>query len=118
MSTFIADPNLIAACGLYCGACRRLRSGKCPGCRDNVKATWCGVKKCCAERGIATCAQCETHQDPSQCLIFNAFMAKVFGVIFNSDRKACIQRLRELGPEAYAEAMAVEGRQTLPRWGR
>ncbi len=110
-----ADPSLIAACGLYCGACRRQRSGKCPGCRDNVKASWCGVRKCCLEKGIPTCAQCQAHPDPSSCPTFNNFMGKVFGLLFNSNRQACIQRLRELGPDAYAAAMAAEGRQTLPR---
>lgn len=39
----------VAYCGLYCGACKSHRKGKCPGCRENSKATWCEIRKCCQE---------------------------------------------------------------------
>jgi hypothetical protein len=29
------NPDLVAYCGLYCGACKAYRSGRCPGCRQN-----------------------------------------------------------------------------------
>lgn len=40
MKEIEADKNLIAACGLYCGACRKYLSAKCYGCHNNEKATW------------------------------------------------------------------------------
>lgn len=109
-----ADKKLIAYCGLYCGACRRLLNGKCPGCADNAKATWCKVRSCCISNGIASCADCKTvgHQ---RCKLFNNFMAKLFGVLFNSDREKCIERIKEVGYLAYAVEMADSRMQTLKR---
>ena len=52
------DPTLVARCGLYCGACRSYLRGKCKGCSQNVKASWCAIRSCCGERNIATCAEC------------------------------------------------------------
>jgi len=39
MGNITTDINNIAACGLHCGACRKFLSGKCPGCRNNEKAS-------------------------------------------------------------------------------
>lgn len=39
--TITASTDHIAACGLYCGACRKYLNDKCPGCRQNDRATWC-----------------------------------------------------------------------------
>lgn len=110
----VADKSKVAYCGLYCGACRRLLSGKCPGCRDNVKATWCKVRSCCIENGIDSCADCKSvgHKD---CKLFNGFMAKLFGVIFNSDRGKCIERIKEVGYLTYAGEMTEKRMQTIKR---
>lgn len=35
----IGDEKLVAACGLYCGACHKFLTGKCPGCKENEKAS-------------------------------------------------------------------------------
>ena len=35
MKTIVPDIQNIAACGLYCGACRKFLIGKCPGCKHN-----------------------------------------------------------------------------------
>ena len=40
-----ADPKMVAACGLYCGACKKYRMGKCSGCHKNKKASWCKIRK-------------------------------------------------------------------------
>ena len=40
----ITDKNLVAYCGLYCGACRSYLKRKCQACKDNEKASWCKVK--------------------------------------------------------------------------
>ena len=96
--------ELIAACGLYCGACPRYTKGKCPGCAKYDKATWCGVRKCCREHGYLSCADC-TLMPLEECRKFNNFMAKIFGFIFRSDRHGCIRRLREAGPEQFVKEM-------------
>ena len=110
-----ADPKLIAACGLYCGACGKLAKGSCPGCAQNEKASWCKVRSCCKEHGYASCADCKEFPDPRQCAKFDNFIAKVFGLVFNSDRAKCIDEIRKVGPEQYARTMAAEKKQSLPR---
>jgi len=113
----IADPKMIACCGLYCGACRKYRQEKCPGCAGNVKASWCGIRTCVAEHGYTTCADCKEFPDPNNCRKFNNFFSKVFGLMFNSNRQSCILKIRELGLENYAEYMKEKGLQSLPRRG-
>lgn len=110
-----ADAGLVARCGLYCGACGAYLKGRCPGCRENTKASWCKVRSCCDENGYASCAACPTHSDPAECAKFNNVIARVIGVVLNSDRRACVLKLRELGPEGYAAFMTERKRQTLPR---
>jgi len=109
------DTKLIAACGLYCGACKKHLKGKCPGCAKNEKASWCKVRGCCKERGYATCAECKEFPDPRECAKFNNLIARAFGLIFNSDRARCIESLRTIGPDQYAATMARDRKQSLPR---
>jgi hypothetical protein len=45
-------------------------------------------------------------------------VSTVIGVVLNSDRRACVLKVRELGLDGYAAFMAERGRQTLPRRGR
>jgi len=111
------DPALVASCGLYCGACRSYLKGRCPGCLGNVKAGWCKVRTCCAERRLKSCADCEEHPDPDTCRKFNNLIARVIGIVLNSDRRACVLKIRELGLEGFAGIMAERGRQTVPRRG-
>jgi len=111
----IADGDLVAHCGLYCGACRRYLKGRCPGCHENAKATWCKVRSCCQEHGWTSCADCEEHADPNDCGLFNNVFARLFGLVFNSDRRACILRIKEVGVAPFAEEMAQKGKQSLPR---
>ena len=117
MRAFVADPELVAACGLYCGACRKHEAGSCPGCAQNEKAGWCKPRACCLENGYATCADCTTYADPRDCPKFDNPFSRVFGVLFNSDRAACVREVRRLGRPAYATFMAEQGLQTLPRRG-
>lgn len=109
-----ADTSLIAACGLYCGACRSYLSGKCPGCSENTKATWCKVRTCCSENSYKSCADCSIN-DLTTCPKFHNFFSKMIGLILNSDRKACIAYIREKGYEAFADEMTSRKRQTMPR---
>lgn len=109
-----ADKKLVAACGLYCGACRSYLSGKCPGCSENSKATWCKVRSCCKENNLASCADCNAIP-LKDCRKYNTFIASMIGFVLNSDRPACIGRIREVGYEGFAAEMAAARRPTLPR---
>ena len=110
----ISDKNLIAYCGLYCGACGSYLKGKCPGCKENVKATWCKTRQCCIENNYSSCADCEKIE-LMDCKKFNNFFSKLFGLILRSDRPACIRRIKEIGPEQYAIEMASSQRQSIKR---
>jgi hypothetical protein len=110
----LADKSLVAFCGLYCGACRSYLSGKCPGCKENVKATWCKVRLCCMENNLQSCADCMTIE-LMECRKYNNFISKAFGLIFNSDRSACIARIRERGYDDFSLQMANSKRQTIRR---
>lgn len=102
----------IAACGLYCGACRKFRQGKCPGCRDNAKANWCKIRQCCTAHHYSSCADC-TLIPLEACKKFNNPIAKIFALVFRSDRPACIRRIREIGYDRHASEMNLSGRQTI-----
>jgi hypothetical protein len=109
------NAELVANCELYCGACRFYLHGKCNGCHENSKATWCKVRLCCREKQIKTCDECAEFPDPRACKKFNNFMSKLFGLVFKSDRAACIAQIKQLGPDGHAIAMAEMGTQTIKR---
>ncbi|MFZ2445423.1 MAG: DUF3795 domain-containing protein [Syntrophobacteraceae bacterium] len=111
----MVDPNLVASCGLYCGACAAYLKEKCPGCRENEKASWCKVRACCLARGYATCAECGDYSDPRACGKYNNFISKLFGLVFNSNRAACIDQLKDLGIEGHAKKMAEMRMRTIRR---
>jgi len=115
MDTVTANPDLVAYCGLYCGACKAYVAGRCPGCRENTKASWCKVRSCCIGSSFATCADCPTYADPRQCRSYNTLVSRLFGFIFRSDRAACIDRIDQVGREAFAREMAAARRPSLPR---
>ena len=106
MKEILKDLNLVAYCGLYCGACGAFLKGRCPGCHDNKKASWCKVRSCCSGRGYKSCAECAEFRNPNDCRFFNNIISKLFGLIFRSDRAACIRQIRERGIEAHAADMA------------
>ncbi len=108
-----ADKEYIAACGLYCGACRKFLSGKCPGCHRNEKATWCKTRQCTMGKGYHTCAEC--NLDVKECRLYSNMVSKIFSFLFNSDRPACINYIKEYGEQAFAEEMACRKCQTIKR---
>lgn len=110
----IADPDFVAYCGLYCGACRSFLSSKCPGCAENKKASWCKIRQCCIENNLKSCADCRIIEH-TRCSKYNTFISRIFGYIFNSDRGACIDLIREIGYEEYSLQMALNKRQTIRR---
>lgn len=115
MSNVPVKSELVACCGLYCGACRSYLKGKCKGCRENSKASWCKVRSCCSERQIKTCADCADYPDPRKCRKFNNIMSKLFGVVFKSDRAACIAQIKQVDLDGHARIMAEMKAHTIKR---
>ena len=118
MSELIVDKTLVAKCGLYCPACPKFIKQKCQGCDTYEKAAWCKIRSCCIENNYSSCAECKEFENPADCKKFNNFIGRVFEFIFNSDRVACIQQIRELGYDKFAEEMAKNRRVTLKRKSR
>lgn len=113
MEPIVPDTQSIAACGLYCGACRKFLAGKCPGCKCNEKATWCKIRSCCQENKFNTCAECP--HDVKKCKVFSNWIGKVFAFLFNSDRAACICYIKEHSEQAFAKEMTQRKCQTIRR---
>jgi hypothetical protein len=107
--------ELVAHCGLFCGACRSYLKESCPGCHENEKATWCAVRSCCRDKKLATCADCVDFPNPRDCSKYNNFMARLFGFVFSSDRAACIAQIKTLGLDGHAKKMAELRIQTIKR---
>jgi hypothetical protein len=112
-----ADTNLVSKCGLYCGSCNRYQNnkGKCPGCLENHKATWCKPRTCCIEHEYASCGDCEKYEDFRECNMAHGIVSRFFGVLFNSDRKANIDYIKKHGVEKYSIKMAKKGEPTIKR---
>ena len=91
----------IAACGLF-AELPQFGKEVLSGCRPNEKASWCKVRACCIEHGWQSCAEC-TLMPPQTCQKFDNFIAKVFQVVFRSDRRGCVERIREVGTAFAAE---------------
>ena len=109
------NTKMIAKCGLYCGACPRFLKEKCNGCKDNEKASWCKLRTCCTDKKIASCADCDEFTNVMDCKKYNNFMAKIFGFIFNSNRSACIAKIKELGYDQFVLQMTSNKQMTFKR---
>jgi len=115
MKDIISNTDLVAYCGLYCGACGSYLKDRCPGCHQNEKATWCKVRTCCKEHQYSSCAECKDFTDPRACRKFNNAISKVIGFVLRSDRPACIMQIKALGIQGHANAMADQRIQTIRR---
>ena len=107
--------QLVAFCGLYCANCGRYRKGKCPGCKDNQKATWCKIRTCCLDKDIINCSACGTWTDPKECRIYNNFLSRVIELISATDRSLCIRYLQNNPVEKFVEMMNDMKRMNLPK---
>ena len=115
MKDIVSDPNLVAYCGLYCGACGAYLRDRCPGCHEKAKAKWCKVRSCCIANEYVSCADCREFGDPGDCTKFNNLISRLFGLVFRSNRAACIRQIRELGIKGHADNMAENRRQSIRR---
>ena len=115
MKEIKADKSLVACCGLYCGACQAYLKDKCKGCRENLKATWCQIRKCCLDNKYGSCADCKDFKEVNDCKKFNNIVSKIFAFVFKSDRKACIEQIKSLGLAGHAESMAKSKQQSIKK---
>jgi hypothetical protein len=115
MRDIVKDTNLIAHCGLYCGECKSYLKGKCEGCHENSKASWCKVRSCNIEHGFKSCADCTEFSDPKECKKFNNIISKMFAILFGSDRPACINMIKTSGYEEFASYMTENHLQSIKR---
>lgn len=113
MKNIEIDEQLIAACGLYCGACRKYLVEKCPGCHRNEKATWCKIRTCVVNHDFCTCAECD--KNVVECKTYSNLIGRIFAFLFKSDRPACIRYIREHGERAFADEMAKRKCQTMKK---
>jgi len=109
----VADPKLVAFCGLYCGACKAYLKDRCLGCHENTKATWCRVRTCCMEASYSSCADCKEFDEPRNCRRFHNFISRIIGFALRSDRPTCIMQIKQLGLEDHAKNMAECRRMTI-----
>jgi hypothetical protein len=66
-------------------------------------------------KGIKSCAACSENPDPSKCRKFNNIISRLFGLLFKSDRSACIAQIRQVGIDGHANIMAQTQRRTIKR---
>ncbi|MBF0120241.1 MAG: DUF3795 domain-containing protein [Desulfobacterales bacterium] len=115
MKEIIADKSLASYCGLYCGACRRYLNDSCPGCPKNDKASWCKVRMCCIEKKYLTCSDCKEINNLSECTKLNNLISKIFSLIFQSDRIACLNFIKEKGIDEFVSYMTQNKIMTIKR---
>ena len=115
MKEIVADRDVIAFCGLYCGACKKFLREKCHCCQKNEKASWCKVRTCCMENSYRSCADCRIVENLRDCKKLNNFMSKLFSLVFRSDRFACIAFIKEKGYDEFAIEMAEKGIMSIKR---
>ena len=83
------------------------------GCQEVPGFQRCSIRKCVIEKGITTCAECDEFASPrsyAECKKINNLIAKVFALIFRSDRPAALALLRDEGREVYLEAKRSSGK--------
>jgi hypothetical protein len=103
----------IAACGLFCTNCSKFQRGRCQGCQTAPAFSRCSARACCAEKNITGCWECRDFAAPADyrtCPHLNNLIAKVFALIFRSDRPGSLALLRDHGREKFLEAKRASGK--------
>jgi hypothetical protein len=95
---------LVAYCGLVCTNCGMYKKGSCAGCHSaRPKNRNCSMKKCAMGKNYSTCAECTEFTDPKKCRKLNNPVSRFFGFVFHTDRIGNLNRIREVGLEAFGE---------------
>lgn len=110
----VGDEQMIAYCGLYCGACPSFTSGKCDGCRTDSKKSAvvyksCQVRPCCIENGFSTCADCTKYASTKDCKKYNPLLLKIASRIEGTSRSKGIEMIRANGRSNFASYMEERG---------
>lgn len=111
----MANKNLVAKCGLYCGSCSRYIKKKCLGCLENSGLSWCKIRKCCSGKNISTCAHCDEQIDVKKCGKFNSMISKIMSFIFKTNRAGSIEKIKKDGREKYANEMEESKKMALKK---
>lgn len=114
MNISTTKQELVSYCGLYCGNCKKFKKGKCQGCQSNSSATWCKVRTCNIDNKYKSCADC-IYPGINDCKKFNNPLAKLFGLVFNSDRAASIQMIKNEDYTTFVNQMIETGKMSVPR---
>jgi hypothetical protein len=55
------------------------------------------------------------YEDPNDCGKYNTIIARLFGLLLRSDRRACIMQIKQSGIVAFTQTMAANKAMTLRR---
>ena len=115
------DRWLAAPCGLYCGVCgSNLTSNECHGCGCDcgdcagaAHAEVCRIARCAADKGYATCAEC----DEMPCTYLTEF---AFDPVWRTHLPVLehLRRIRRIGADAWVEEQRTywADERRLTRW--
>jgi len=108
-----ASNEHVAPCGLFCTNCGKFKKGSCRGCQVEPGFSRCAVRLCCQERGITGCWECldfKAPRDYRECRKVNNAIAKIFALLFKSDRPGALLLLRDRSRAAFLEARRKSGK--------
>ncbi len=104
MKTIEKNSELVAFCGLYCGACSKYVNEKCSGCAENEKASWCKIRSCCIDAKIKSCAECGKN-GVENCKDYNNLIGKTIEFFSKTSRGKCIDLINTAGYDKFAQYM-------------
>lgn len=107
--------DVIGYCGLFCGNCKRFKNGKCIGCLESEKLSWCKIRTCCQGKELAHCARCEEFPDPRKCSVYHSMISRVIEFFSGTDRSVCIACIRDQGEDAFRSMMREKGTMSLSK---
>jgi len=118
MKDITAEKDLVSYCGLYCGACKSYLKEKCPGCRIDGKYKKCKMRPCCLEHEYQSCADCTEFPNVADCGIYSNRFWDIMEFFFRTQRSACIDMIKRVGYQDFAEHMAENKLVVLKRGRR
>lgn len=97
MKGFTRKEPMFSLCGLNCALCSMHVGGYCPGCGGGEGNQSCAMARCSLEHGgLEFCADCAEYP----CARYEGF-DDFDSFISHLHRAADLEKLREIGPEAY-----------------